>query len=90
MRRTLHATGELAELRDLEQFPVRVTEVLREMIPCKHCAYNAIYPDSGGAVVVANPRETVFEEVPRRSRNSVTKPHDRPRARRRPHRPAPV
>jgi DNA-binding CsgD family transcriptional regulator len=64
MRGALRATGELAELRDLEEFPVRATEVLRELIPCEHCGYNAIDLDSGKAVVIANPQEVVFEGGP--------------------------
>jgi DNA-binding NarL/FixJ family response regulator len=64
MRRALSATGELAELRSLEQFPVRATEVLHELIPCEHCGYNAIDLDTGQAVVVANPSEVVFEGGP--------------------------
>ena len=62
--RALRATGELAELRELDDFPVRATEVLRELIPCEHCGYNAVDLDSGRAVVVANPQEAVFEGGP--------------------------
>lgn len=64
MQRALRATGELAELRDLEEFPVRATEVLRELIPCEHCGYNAIDLDTGNAIVIANPHEAVFEGGP--------------------------
>lgn len=64
MHRALHATAELAELRHLEQFPARATEVLRALIPCEHCGYNAIDLDTGHAIVVANPEETVFEGGP--------------------------
>jgi DNA-binding CsgD family transcriptional regulator len=60
----LSAAGELAELRVFEEFPVRATEVLRELIPCEHCGYNAIDLETGRAVVVANPREVVFEGGP--------------------------
>ena len=62
--RALVATGELAELRSIDEFPARATEVLRELIPCDHCGYNAIDLDSGEAIVVANPQETVFEGGP--------------------------
>ena len=64
MRRALAATGELAELRNIEEFPTRATEVLRALIPCEHCGYNAIDLDSGRAIVVANPSGTVFEGGP--------------------------
>jgi DNA-binding CsgD family transcriptional regulator len=60
----LRAIGELAELRDLEEFPIRATGVLRELLECEHCGYNAIDLDTGTAVVVANPQETVFEGGP--------------------------
>lgn len=64
LHRALNATAELAELRELEEFPVRSTDVLRAVIPCEHCGYNAIDLDTGRATVVANPRETVFEGGP--------------------------
>jgi DNA-binding NarL/FixJ family response regulator len=64
LHRALNATAALAELRELEEFPARATAVLRELIPCEHCGYNAIDLETGHAVVVANPRETVFEGGP--------------------------
>jgi DNA-binding NarL/FixJ family response regulator len=64
LHRALHATAELAELRDLEQFPGRVTELMRKLIPCEHCGYNAIDLDTGDAIVVANPGEVVFDGGP--------------------------
>jgi DNA-binding NarL/FixJ family response regulator len=64
MHRALRATAELGELRDLEQFPIRVTEVMRQLISCEHCGYNAINLDTGDAIVVANPQEVVFEGGP--------------------------
>lgn len=64
LQRALDASAELAELQDLRQFPVRATEVLRELIPCEHCGYNAVDLDSGAAIVVANPQEVVFEGGP--------------------------
>lgn len=64
MHRALHATAELAELRELEEFPVRVTDVMRELIPCEHCGYNAMDLDTGRAIVVANPQDVVFDGGP--------------------------
>lgn len=64
MRRAVHATRSLTELSSLERFPVSAAEVLRELIPCEHCAYDAIDLKLGKAIVVANPRDAVFDGGP--------------------------
>jgi hypothetical protein len=60
LRRALSAALELAETRELREFPVRAAAVLREPIPCEHAGYNAIDTVSGRATVVADPPETAF------------------------------
>ncbi|HWE59917.1 MAG TPA: LuxR C-terminal-related transcriptional regulator [Solirubrobacteraceae bacterium] len=64
MTQALRLSAELAELRELEQFPARVTDVMRELIPCEHCGYNAIDLETADAIVVANPDDVVFDGGP--------------------------
>ena len=64
LRRALNAAYELAELRDLDEFPARAAALLHEAVPCDHAGYNAIDVTSGTATVVADPPETVFDGGP--------------------------
>jgi DNA-binding CsgD family transcriptional regulator len=64
LRQALRAAQELAELRDLAEFPARVAQILRELIPCEHAGYNAIDVPSGRATVVADPSDSVFDGGP--------------------------
>jgi DNA-binding CsgD family transcriptional regulator len=64
LRRALSAARELAELRELADFPVRTAALLRELIPCEHSGYNAIDVESGRATVVADPQDSVFDGGP--------------------------
>lgn len=64
LRRALRVTRELAELRQLTEFPQRVSELLRELIPCDHAGYTAFQPHTGRAVVVADPPDSVFPGGP--------------------------
>ncbi len=61
LRRGLRAASELAELRDLAEFPAVAARLLRELIPCEHAGYNAIDVPSARATVVADPPDAVFE-----------------------------
>jgi hypothetical protein len=58
--------------------------VLREVIPCERCGYNAIDLDIGQAVVVASSHEVVFEGGPEAPAQHASRPADHPRVRRRP------
>jgi DNA-binding CsgD family transcriptional regulator len=64
LHRALSAARELAELRELEDFPSRAAELVREIIGSDHTGYNAIDIESGTATVVADPTEAVFAGGP--------------------------
>ena len=64
LRRALSAAGELAEVKDLADFPPLVAKMLRELIPCEHAGYNAIDVKSAKASVVADPADVVFDGGP--------------------------
>jgi DNA-binding CsgD family transcriptional regulator len=64
LRRALNAAGELAELRDLSEFPALVARALRELMPCEHAGYNAIDVRSARARVIADPADAVFDGGP--------------------------
>ncbi len=61
LRRALRATAELAELRELAEYPARVACLLREVIPADVAGYNALELARGRATVVADPPDSVFE-----------------------------
>jgi DNA-binding CsgD family transcriptional regulator len=64
LQRALNAAFELAELRDIAEFPAAVAGLLRDLIPCEHAGYNAIDGPSGRATVVADPSDVVFDGGP--------------------------
>lgn len=64
LERALAVTRELAELRDLSQFPHGASRLVRQLIPCDHAGYSALDLVSGRATVVADPAEAVFEGGP--------------------------
>lgn len=61
LRRALSATGELATLRRLEDYPARALSLLHSLIPCDIASYNAVDPGSASATVVADPPESLFD-----------------------------
>lgn len=61
LRRALRATQELAEIRDLDEFPTRVAASIRHLIGADHAGYNALDLDGGHAFVVADPPDSVLE-----------------------------
>jgi DNA-binding NarL/FixJ family response regulator len=61
LRRALRATAELAELRELAEYPARVAHLLREVIPADLAGYNALELARGRATVVADPSDSVFD-----------------------------
>jgi len=64
LRQALNAARELAELRELEEFPPRATQLLRGLVTCEHASYNAIDLQSGRAIVVTDPADCVFDGGP--------------------------
>jgi DNA-binding CsgD family transcriptional regulator len=64
LRRALGAAYELAELRDLAEFPARVAQLLHGLIGSEHAGYNAIDIALRRATVVADPPEAVFDGGP--------------------------
>ena len=61
LERALAITRELAEIRELSQFPYAAAHLVGRLIPCDHAGYNAIDLGSGRATVVAAPSEAVFD-----------------------------
>jgi DNA-binding CsgD family transcriptional regulator len=55
---------ELAEVEDVEQYPTRVTSLLRQLVPCDGSSYNMIDPASGRAELVTDPGDRVFDGGP--------------------------
>lgn len=64
VRRAFLVAGELAQLRDLSEFPGCAARSLRALIACDHAGYNVIDVPSGRATVVADPADVVFDGGP--------------------------
>jgi DNA-binding CsgD family transcriptional regulator len=54
LRKVVHMTGQVAELRDLSEFRAGVVTLLRELVPCESASYNEVRPGAS-AIVVADP-----------------------------------
>jgi DNA-binding CsgD family transcriptional regulator len=64
LRRALLAVGELAEIDDLAEYPRRVAELLRRVIPCHHAGYTAVELGTGRVTIAADPADSVFPGGP--------------------------
>ncbi len=53
--RALRFVGEIADVERLSEFPVRVLEGLKRLIPCDLIGYNEINPSLGQALMVLDP-----------------------------------
>jgi DNA-binding CsgD family transcriptional regulator/GAF domain-containing protein len=54
--RVLRFVGEIAAVEQLSDFPVRVLDGLRRLVPCDLIGYNEINPSRGQALIVLDPR----------------------------------
>lgn len=61
LRQAFGVLGELAELRDLADFPPRTAQLLRQLIPCDISSYNAVDPQTRRVSVAADPADCLFE-----------------------------
>jgi DNA-binding CsgD family transcriptional regulator len=64
LSRALDVAVQLAELRDLEDFPHRSAGLLRSLIACDHSGHNAIDTAKGRATITADPPDVVFDGGP--------------------------
>ncbi len=64
LHRALDAVLELQYVDELDEFPARVSQTLRSIVPCHHAGYTAVELGSGRATITADPPETVFDGGP--------------------------
>lgn len=64
LRAALGVVGDLAEVDRLEDFPQRVSEGLRRLLPCQHAGYTAVELGTGNVHIAADPEESVFDGGP--------------------------
>jgi DNA-binding CsgD family transcriptional regulator len=54
LRKVVHMTAQVAELRDLSEFRAGVVTLLHELVPCESASYNEVKPGAS-AIVLADP-----------------------------------
>ncbi len=64
LRRAFGAIGELSAVEQLAEFPSRVAEQLRRVVPCHHSGYTAVELGTSHVNIVADPPESVFDGGP--------------------------
>jgi DNA-binding CsgD family transcriptional regulator len=64
LRGALEALSLLAGVDELEEFPLRVAEAMRTVVPCHHAGYTVVELGTDRVQVVADPPETVFAGGP--------------------------
>ncbi len=64
LRDALQALSTLSELDRLDEYPTRVAQAMRRVIPCHHAGYTAVALGTDRVGIVADPPETVFSGGP--------------------------